>query len=111
MAAPQRKNRRRLIVCMDGTWNDGINSDNPLTNVARFARCVGAGNYEDEDGVQIIQITFYLTGIGTGTSFRANVKDAIFGRGEFSAEHLPLQLRTRGTEMQTHSTHNLDRYS
>ena len=78
----QEKTRRRLVVCLDGTLNDGINSDNPLTNVARFARCVKAGDYDYDAGVYIIQSTFYLTGIGTGTSWRTNATDAIFGRGK-----------------------------
>lgn len=69
-------------MCLDGTWNDGINSDNPLTNVARFARCLKAGDYDDDTRVQIVQNAFYMTGIGTGTSWRANIKEAIYGRGE-----------------------------
>lgn len=82
MANPQKRIRKRLIVCLDGTWNDGINSENPLTNVARFARCVEADVYDDVASVQIVQSVFYMTGIGTGTSWRANIKDAIYGRGE-----------------------------
>lgn len=78
MANLQKRLRRRLIVCLDGTWNDGINTDKPLTNVARFARCLKTGAYEN---VQIVQIPFYMTGIGTGTSWLANLKDAISGRG------------------------------
>ena len=69
-------------MCLDGTLNDGINSDNPLTNVARFARCVKVGDYDHDAGVHIVQSTFYLTGIGTGTSRLANAKDAISGRGK-----------------------------
>lgn len=82
MANPPKRIRKRLIVCLDGTRNDGINSDNPLTNVARFARCVKAEDYDKDAGVQIVQSTFYLTGIATGTSWIANIKDAISGRGE-----------------------------
>lgn len=67
-------------MCLDGTRNDGINSDNPLTNVARFARCVKID--DDNASVQIVQIPFYMTGIGTGTSWIANIKDAFYGRGE-----------------------------
>jgi hypothetical protein len=78
--------RRRLIVCCDGTQNDGINTLKPLTNVARIARCV-----HDEDErvtadrndirVPIQQIVYYKAGVGTGTSKLTNLADSVTGTG------------------------------
>jgi len=72
--------RRRLIVCCDGTTNDGINTTNPLTNVARISRCVKSEDDRDPDD-RVVQIVYYQTGVGTGTSQLANVVDSVYGRG------------------------------
>ncbi len=68
---------KRLIVCCDGTWNDSISTNNPLTNVARFSRCV-----EDRTEDDILQIVYYHTGVGVGTSRISNSIDGAVGRGE-----------------------------
>jgi uncharacterized protein (DUF2235 family) len=76
---------KRLIVCCDGTWNDSISTNNPLTNVARFSRCV-----EDraEDGV--LQIVYYHTGVGAGTSKISNSIDGAVGRGKIDRSSTPV---------------------
>lgn len=61
---------KRLILCCDGTWNDSISTNNPLTNVARFSRCV---KERTKDG--ILQIVYYHTGVGVGTSRISNSID------------------------------------
>ena len=61
--------------------NDGINTNHPLTNVARFARCVTTEQYIDETGFVVIQIPFYLTDIETGPSWISRYVDALYGRG------------------------------
>lgn len=71
--------QRRLIVCCDGTENDSISTNNPLTNVARLSRSLQTG--VDEDG--FVQIVHYQTGVATGTDWLANIYDAAFGRGEY----------------------------
>ncbi|ORY19624.1 hypothetical protein BCR34DRAFT_471960 [Clohesyomyces aquaticus] len=67
---------KRLVVCCDGTWNDSVSTDSPLTNVSRFSRCVEAIG---EDG--ILQIVYYHTGVGSGTSKLSNSIDGATGRG------------------------------
>ena len=68
--------KKRIIVCCDGTWNDSVNSDSPLTNVSRISRLISA---VDDHGVQ--QIVSYHTGIGFGTSTLGNIRDGMSGRG------------------------------
>lgn len=73
--------KKRLIICWDGTTNDGINTANPLTNVSRIARCI---KYSDDSSGDdpIIQTVYYRSGVGTGTSRVTNSIDTIFGRGK-----------------------------
>ena len=68
---------KRLILCCDGTWNDSISTNNPLTDVARFSRIV---EERAEDGV--LQIVYYHTGVGAGTSRISNSIDGAVGRGK-----------------------------
>ena len=51
---------KRLFICCDGTWEDSNNSDQPITNVTRIARCIPS---KDSEGV--LQIVYYQSGIGT----------------------------------------------
>lgn len=68
--------KKRLVVCCDGTYNNSVSTDNPLTNVARLSRCI---DDVDKDGT--LQMSYYHTGIGSGTSKWANAADAATGRG------------------------------
>ena len=70
---------KRIIVCCDGTENDSISTDNPLTNVSRLSRCIDTEPRFDEDFVQMVH---YQTGVATGTSNFTNKYDAALGRGE-----------------------------
>lgn len=67
--------KKRLFICCDGTWNDGINNRGPLTNVSRLARCVEgvAGDY--------LQIVYYDSGVGNGTALPSQTVDGATGRG------------------------------
>jgi uncharacterized protein (DUF2235 family) len=56
--------RKRLIVCWDGTWNDSVNSNNPLTNVSRISRLITAT--DGRNGKHIAQVVYYHTGVGSG---------------------------------------------
>ncbi|SMR64486.1 unnamed protein product [Zymoseptoria tritici ST99CH_3D1] len=77
----------RLIVCCDGTNNDGINQDGPLTNVSRITRCV---KYEDSK-TKTIPIVYYRSGVGTGTSRLGNYPDMVFGNGDFISHNRATQ--------------------
>ncbi|KAE8440705.1 hypothetical protein EG329_006791 [Mollisiaceae sp. DMI_Dod_QoI] len=67
---------KRIIVCCDGTWNDSISTDSPLTNVARISRCIPGISASG-----IVQIVSYYCGIGSGTSKPGNFVDGLTGRG------------------------------
>ncbi|KAI0533031.1 hypothetical protein GGR58DRAFT_138914 [Xylaria digitata] len=54
------KTKKRIFICCDGTWQNAIGTNRPLTNVARFASSVTP---TDEDG--ITQIVYYTSGIGS----------------------------------------------
>ncbi|KAJ2995687.1 hypothetical protein NUW58_g1204 [Xylaria curta] len=68
--------RRKLFVFLDGTWQDGVNNNSPLTNVATLARCLES---QASDGSP--QIVYYSSGVGNGTSRPAQLIDAATGRG------------------------------
>ncbi|KAJ2920394.1 hypothetical protein MD484_g113, partial [Candolleomyces efflorescens] len=59
---------KRIVVCCDGTWQDGIGEHRSLyTNVLRLARTI---HHEDERfQPPIPQIVFYQSGIGTEKNF------------------------------------------
>ncbi len=52
--------KRRLILCMDGTWNSNDKSDK-VTNIIKLLRAIPA---VDAQGVS--QVTYYGRGVGTG---------------------------------------------
>jgi uncharacterized protein (DUF2235 family) len=58
-AAFERSERKRLIVCFDGTWSTPENSGYP-TNVVRLARAIAPLG---DDGIP--QIVHYVPGLGT----------------------------------------------
>jgi Uncharacterized alpha/beta hydrolase domain (DUF2235) len=72
--------RKRLIVCFDGTWNDSVNSRNPLTNVFRISRLSTAT--DGRNGEHIAQVVYYHTGIGSGKAwFGSDMIEGASGRG------------------------------
>jgi uncharacterized protein (DUF2235 family) len=54
--------RQRLIVCLDGTWNNRDNN----TNVLHHFSLVREGRVEDPDGNIFFQRKYYHPGVGTG---------------------------------------------
>lgn len=68
--------RKRLFVLCDGTWQDGVNNQRRLTNVATFARCL-----EGVSGDRYLQIVYYDSGVGNATSIPARLVDGVTGRG------------------------------
>lgn len=75
--------KKRLFVCCDGTWQDAISTDYTLTNVARLSRCIKSVSSED-DGDPVLQIVYYRTGIGRGTSMVGRAVDGLTGRGRLT---------------------------
>lgn len=72
--------RKRLIICCDGTWNDSINSNNPLTNVSRISRLITAT--DGRNGEHIAQVVYYHTGVGSGKAwFGSDMIEGASGRG------------------------------
>ncbi|KAF9482421.1 hypothetical protein BDN70DRAFT_968333 [Pholiota conissans] len=65
---------KRLIICCDGTWQDGLSSkQDEYTNVLRMARAV---DYEDQRyQPPIPQIVFYQSGVGTDDNFHSKYVD------------------------------------
>ena len=65
---------KRLIVCLDGTWNRPDDKPN-ATNVVKIMRAI---RHESDDGTK--QITFYDKGVGTGGPID-RLKGGAFGNG------------------------------
>jgi len=62
---------KRLIICCDGTWQDGIVKKHrwQYSNVLKLARCL---NHDDtRHSPPIPQIVFYQSGVGTETNTAA----------------------------------------
>ncbi|KAH8703485.1 hypothetical protein BGW36DRAFT_393809 [Talaromyces proteolyticus] len=61
---------KRLIVCCDGTWEDGTSSEinSPVTNITRICRAINGYAKVVIEGVPTLvpQITYYQKGVGTG---------------------------------------------
>jgi uncharacterized protein (DUF2235 family) len=71
---------KRLIVFCDGTCNADDVHGQPLTNVAKIARCISDKDTWKDN--KFIQIVHYQPGVGTGTGRMSNKRDALFGKGE-----------------------------
>ncbi|OSD03140.1 hypothetical protein PYCCODRAFT_1366050 [Trametes coccinea BRFM310] len=79
------RGHKRIIVCCDGTWQDGIvvNQRWKYTNILRLARAIN--HVDDRFRPPIHQVVFYQSGIGTdnlydelvdGESLRSKVEEA-----------------------------------
>lgn len=83
------REKKRLFVCCDGTWNDASGTIAPLTNVAKLARCVDRIGHDELDfptkrsrlgsgrGTRfglVRQLVYYSRGVGTHSSFTADNK-------------------------------------
>ncbi|KAJ3758641.1 hypothetical protein EV360DRAFT_43439 [Lentinula raphanica] len=57
--------KKRIIVCCDGTWQDGVTTQNRLsyTNVLRIARTIEHEDFRTDPPTP--QIVFYQSGIGS----------------------------------------------
>ncbi|EKD18039.1 hypothetical protein MBM_03811 [Drepanopeziza brunnea f. sp. 'multigermtubi' MB_m1] len=66
---------KRLIVCCDGTWNAGDDGQS-LTNVAKISRCIA--DVDDWNGMKdVVQIVYYVRGVGTGTESGTGIGKSI----------------------------------
>jgi uncharacterized protein (DUF2235 family) len=54
---------RRLIVCFDGTENDGLATGQHLTNVGRLYSCITRHNTVND----VDQLQHYVQGLATAT--------------------------------------------
>jgi uncharacterized protein (DUF2235 family) len=69
------KAKRRLVLCLDGTWNNRDDSTNVLHHFSLAYEC----NKEERDGVLVTQQRFYNPGVGTGPLDR--ITGGAFGLG------------------------------
>ncbi|KAK0232807.1 hypothetical protein IW262DRAFT_1259147 [Armillaria fumosa] len=70
------RDRKRLIVCCDGTWQDGVLTQDRLlyTNTLRLARTIMNEDTRSDPPIQ--QIVFYQSGIGTERNLYDEYVDA-----------------------------------
>ncbi|KAL0941965.1 uncharacterized protein CTRU02_204728 [Colletotrichum truncatum] len=69
-------NKKRLIVCCDGTWNNSNQKGNIATNVSRLAAAVA---HKCCTGMP--QVVYYHRGAGTEESKVAQYLGGVFGKG------------------------------
>ncbi|TDL28633.1 hypothetical protein BD410DRAFT_711420 [Rickenella mellea] len=67
---------KRIIICCDGTWQDGLDATNKdaYTNILRIARAID--HCDDRNNMCIPQIVFYQSGIGSENNFYARYVEA-----------------------------------
>ncbi|KAK0245372.1 hypothetical protein EDD85DRAFT_873415 [Armillaria nabsnona] len=73
------RDRKRLIVCCDGTWQDGVLTQDRLlyTNTLRLARTITNEDTRSDPPIQ--QIVFYQSGIGSERNLYDEYVDATTG--------------------------------
>ncbi|KAK0446409.1 uncharacterized protein EV420DRAFT_1276582, partial [Desarmillaria tabescens] len=73
------RDRKRLIVCCDGTWQDGVLTQDRLlyTNTLRLARTITNEDTRSDPPIQ--QIVFYQSGIGSEGNLYDEYVDATTG--------------------------------
>lgn len=73
------RSTKRLIVCCDGTWQDGVLTQDRLlyTNTLRLARTIMNEDTRFDPPIQ--QIVFYQSGIGTERNLYDEYVDATTG--------------------------------
>lgn len=72
--------QKRLIICCDGTWNNGLNSDpDQVTNVLKLARCIFPEDRRTFPPVP--QLVYYQAGIGTTEISALNLAQGATGTG------------------------------
>ncbi|KAJ3790950.1 hypothetical protein GGU10DRAFT_339118 [Lentinula aff. detonsa] len=71
--------KKRIIICCDGTWQDGITTQNRLsyTNVLRIARTIEHEDFRVEPPIP--QIVFYQSGIGSADNLYAEYVEDTLG--------------------------------
>ena len=71
--------KKRLVICLDGTANNIIGTDQIPTNVVRLSRCVADIS---SDGVP--QQVYYHYGVGNSPKWMGNdLVEGATGKGEF----------------------------
>lgn len=70
---------RRIIICCDGTWNDR-EENQPFTNVTRIQSCFEPRDYRSKKRYE--QLSYYLDGIGTGTTWFGSRHDGLTGKSK-----------------------------
>ncbi|KAG0708817.1 hypothetical protein DFH29DRAFT_342656 [Suillus ampliporus] len=71
--------KKRIIVCCDGTWQDGVNVKEcwKQTNILKLSR--GLHHVDERSGVSIPQIVYYQSGVGTAQNFYSQYVDGATG--------------------------------
>ena len=77
--------QRRIIICCDGTWNDR-ETNQPLTNVTRIQSCLAVRDKRGEETYE--QLSYYIDGIGAGSTWGGAIHDGSTGRGNTCLESI-----------------------
>lgn len=78
-ASPEQSRlRRRLILCLDGTWNTADGEE--ITSIVRLRDIIAPGRVERAGEEPIEQHIYYDEGVGTGGCLQ-KVVDGVTGRG------------------------------
>ncbi|EMD42110.1 hypothetical protein CERSUDRAFT_110653 [Gelatoporia subvermispora B] len=79
VAEPRARIKKRIVVCCDGTWQDGIIVEDrwKYTNVMRLARAVN--HTDDRFEIPIPQVVFYQSGIGSAPNIYDQIVNGVTG--------------------------------
>lgn len=72
---------KRIVVCCDGTWQDGIVVDArwKYTNVLRLSRAINHVDDRVPSGHPISQVVFYQSGVGSSNNLYDQIVDGATG--------------------------------
>jgi len=65
-----------IVVCCDGTWDNAVGTQYPVTNVGRLARCLRSETENKKP-----HVVYYSSGVGTTATPIGNVIQGAFGEG------------------------------
>ncbi|KAG2369363.1 hypothetical protein BDR07DRAFT_1476982 [Suillus spraguei] len=73
------KLKKRIIVCCDGTWQDGVIVKDhwKQTNILKLSR--GLEHLDERSGVPIPQVVYYQCGVGSAQNFYSEYVDGATG--------------------------------
>ncbi|GAA1713201.1 hypothetical protein GCM10009809_06670 [Isoptericola hypogeus] len=70
---------KRIVLCCDGTWNHAVNPQ--VSNIVKLARSIPIGSRRNRQGEDVVQLVFYVGGVGAHGYLVDQLLGGAFGYG------------------------------